>query len=257
MATKLTPILFFLFVQTGFAQKGNLYLTPGLGIQNGHTALLSNGFTHAILKNNRIYVGIYYSIGVDYAIKKDHFISFNYFNGKANVAVGVRNKPCNNGYMGQYGELSTFTGFNNKRLNLGYQFPIHYSKPSTKFRLITSLKLGLALDVKGTEEFGGGFNLASTNLCGELYTLKKRLVYRNPIALLLPIQINFEWYHKQKRRLGLAIFYHKGLTKNTQFDVDYVTAGYTDKSSFISRGTSYGAILNFPIKIYTPKKSNR
>ncbi len=254
MGTKVL-IITFLFAQCTFGQKGSVYLVPALGIQNGHSSILKDGFTsNATIKNNRIYVAVYYSIGVDYEVKNDHFISVNYFNGQAQVSIRLKNKPCSTtGNIGT-SRRSTATGFNNKRLNFGYQFPIYTKKYNEKVKLQVSFKTGFAIDFKGSELEGGDIIFPSKNSCGEIYNLKDTAVYRKPVALLIPFQMNVELFTKQKRRIGLSLFYHKGITKNTQFDIDYVTNSYTHTSSFLSRGTSYGAVLSYPIRVYKSKK---
>jgi hypothetical protein len=248
-------LITLLFVQQIVAQKGSVYITPALGIQNGHSSILKDRFSsNATIKNNRIYVSIYYSIGIDYEVKNNHFISVNYFNGQAGVSIGLKNKPCSTNGNISSSRRSTATGFNNKRLNLGYQFPVYTKNYNKNVKLQVSFKAGVAIDFKGSEsDSGGNIILPSINSCGEEYFLKKRVVYRKPLSLLMPFQVNMDLYSRQKRKVGLSIFYHKGITKNTQFDIDYITNSYTQTSSFLSRGTSYGVVLSYPIRVYKRK----
>jgi hypothetical protein len=240
------------------AQQGVFTIRPALGLQTVLNKQLYNVYTKAFLKNNKLEEEIYYGIGLEYELRKQLILSLSYMNGNSGYSIKLTPKPCNIVYTGSYTiKHSRLLYFNNRRLLAGFQFPLHKPGMIKKGRLTASLKLGLGLDFKGSEDDqGGSFLIERTNLCGEVYYLDDSTVYRSNTSWILPFQINLDWYHKQKKRLQLSAFIHLGLSKNVIFDVDYVnvTLNNREKASFLSRGSGYGIVLSYPIKLYRVKR---
>jgi hypothetical protein len=253
MATKII-IFLLLAVHTGYAQQGVFTLRPALGLQTVLNEKIQNGYTKAFLKNNAFEEDIYYGIGLEYETKKQRIFSLQYMNGNSGYSIKITPTPCNNGYNGGYtGEEKASSHYNTRRLLLGYQFPLLRPRPNKKRMINPSLKLGFGADFKGNQNDEAGFIAIGTNLCGEKYYLDEILKFRNSrISYMLPFQFNLDWYHRNKKRLQLSFFVHLGLSTNVIFDIDYVniTRGTREKSIFLSRGSGYGAILSYPIKVY-------
>jgi hypothetical protein len=259
MATKIT-IFLLLAVHTGYAQQGVFTLRPALGLQTVLNKQIQNGYTKAFLKNNVFEEEIYYGIGLEYETKKQRIFSLQYMNGNSGYSLRLTPKPCNNGYNGGFTAKETQSAsFNNRRLLLGYQFPLSKYRADKRINMQTSIKLGFGADFKGIETDESGLIYIGTNLCGEKYYLDEVVKFRNSrISYMLPLQFNLDWYYRNKKRLQLSFFVHLGLSTNVIFDIDYVniTRGTREKSIFLSRGSGYGAILSYPIKVYRYKKKN-
>jgi hypothetical protein len=257
MATKIT-IFLLLAVHTSYAQQGVFTLRPALGLQTVLNKQIQNGYTKAFLKNNVFEEEIYYGIGLEYETKKQRIFSLQYMNGNSGYSIKITPKPCNNAYNGGYtGKEKASSHFNNRRILAGFQFPIIKYLPYKKKNFAASVKLGFGADFKGIETDESGFIAIGTNLCGEKYYLDEVVKFRNSrISYMLPFQFNLDWYHRNKKRLQLSFFVHLGLSTNVIFDIDYVniTRGTREKSIFLSRGSGYGAILSYPIKVYRYKK---
>lgn len=258
MATKLL-ITLLLAAHSLSAQQGVFSIRPALGLQTVLNKQLYNGYTKAFLKNNKLEEEIYYGIGVEYELSNQLVLSVNYMNGNSGYSIKLTPKPCNIGYTGSYTiKYMSSSHFNNRRLLAGFQFPLYKPGMLKKSGLKASLKLGLGLDFKGSEDDQGGTIIfPGTNLCGEVYYLDDSTVYRSKISWILPFQINLDWYHKQKKRLQLSLFLHMGLSKNVIFDIDYVnvTLGNREKATFLSRGSGYGITISYPIRVYRLKKN--
>ncbi|MBL7729391.1 MAG: hypothetical protein JNM68_16975, partial [Dinghuibacter sp.] len=150
--------------------------------------------------------------------------------------------------------------FNNKRLLAGFQFPLNRPRPTYKSWLQYSLKPGFGIDFKGTEaDQGGNFLVERTNLCGEVYYLEDSVLFRSRTSWILPFQVNIDWFHKQKKRLQLSAFIHLGFSKNVLYDIYYVnvTLNTREKATFLSRGTGYGIVLSYPIRVYQRKPGGK
>jgi hypothetical protein len=257
MATKII-IFLLLAVHTGYAQQGVVTLRPALGLQTVLSKQIQNSYTKAFLKNNAFEEGIYYGIGLEYEAKKERIFSLQYMNGNSGYSIKSTPIPCNNGYNGGYTvKEKASSNYNTRRLLAGFQFPLSKRVPNKNRILSTSVKLGFGADFKGNQNDDEGFIAIRTNSCGEKYYLDDILKFRtSKVVYILPFQCNLDWYHRNKKRLQLSFFVHLGLSTNVIFDIDYVniTRGTREKAIFLSRGSGYGTVLSYPIKVYRYKK---
>lgn len=240
------------------AQQGVFSVRPVLGLQTPLSKKLYSGYTKANLVNNAVEEEILYAFGLEYEIAGARIFSLQYMNGNSGYSIKLKHKACNNLYSsGLAGNERASAGFFNKRLIAGFQFPLTGRMRYKRKCLTTSVKLGLGIDLESKENSEGNFVFPGRNLCNEVYYLADTIIYRSKTSWILPFQLNVDWYHKQKKRIQLSLFLHLGLSKNVVFDVDYVnvTLGNREKATFLSRGSGYGVVLSYPIRVYRLKKN--
>lgn len=248
-------VSFFLFVPALQAQKGTLSIVPELGFQIPFAKNSFIGYTKGTLINNDIWAVPGYGVSISYQLKNNSYILLRFLNGQAGYAMGVKsNIPCENGYNGSYSDRYQASSYNEKRFILGIELPISKSNKSKNFSLSTSFQTGIGLDFKSSEIDSGKIFFPGTNRCGEEFYLRDSIYNRFKMGFILPFQINLIANHKYKRRLQLSMFFHLGLSKHYNVDIDYVTQSYVEKATFIVRGTSFGLVLSYPINVFRFKK---
>lgn len=244
---------FFLFANICYSQKGNFYITPILGAQMSLSRVTLNNYTKGILQNNVLDGDALYGIQVEKQLKNGNFIFLGYQNGKAGYSVKVDSKPCAN-YSGPISIDGRSSAYNNKRISLGYQLGLNNKRELTQTNFFVKKRLifSLAIDVKGSENDTSGIirGFSGPNRCGEIFFTEEPVIpTRKPLSIALPLGINFELMKGQKRRLGLSIIYTQGLTTNTLYQLDYVTATYRDIAKIKSKGSGIAIGLYYPISL--------
>ncbi len=259
MLSKLAISLFIcitLFVASTHSQKGNIYLTPALGLQVPLVKHLSNNYTKAKLINNIAKPVPTFQINAEYFLQNDQSVNISYMNGLAGYSMGALSSKVQstNGYNGTYSDRENLLTYNYRRLLLGYSFKRQLGNPTKPFNTALKFTAGIGIDFVSRENDSGIIIFPGTNRDGEVFVLLDSIYQKAKISFVIPLQISFETNFMKKRRLGLTLFYHIGLTRHLYADVNYVTQNYTQKARFKSLGSTYGFILSYPIKI--TKKSN-
>jgi hypothetical protein len=245
-------IIFFLFASNVYSQKGRVFVTPMVGIQMPLSKVSYNGYTKGLLTNNRLEADALYGIKLETTLKNKNIIFLSYQNGMAGYSVKTDSRPCI-GYNGDFSILGKASAFNNKRLTMGYQLVLKRKedKPKTNFYIQKRIVLGIAMDFKGNEnDTNGNIRLVGVNRCGELYYLEELVPKRKPFSISIPVGFNVELMQGQKRRIGISFVYTQGLTTNTLFQIDYVTATYRDILQLKNKGSGFSLHLYYPIRIY-------
>jgi hypothetical protein len=260
MAIRLLLPVILLSAHTVYAQKGSLYLRPYLGVHTPLSEMVRNYYTKSKLTNNVPYVTLYYGLSMEYELKKKQAVYLQYTNGISGYSIHEKANPCNTGYTGiNAREGRDAAVFNNKRINIGYRRPVFKPFLQHKSYMQAFVQAGIAVDIKGTEdENQPPFIAIGPNRCGEIYYLDKIIIARSSLSLALPLQVSFQRYNKNsKPTLQLALFANLGLTTNLVFDINYVnqTLGTVERAHFVSRGSSYGFSLSYPIVLKRPKKN--
>lgn len=255
MATKLLTVL-LLAAHLLNAQQGAITLRPALGLQSPLSKEIYNGFTKGKIKNNSFEEEVYYGLGVEYELKNNRKISLTLMNGNSGYSLKLTPLPCNNGYSGAYRAKEKKSAyFNNPRVVFGYQVPVFRQNISNGVAI--SVKAGLGVDFKSREDSDSKLIFPGINLCGETYYLIDSVFHRKNISYVLPLEVNFDWIHKKKKRMRLSLFMNQGLSKSVFFDIYYVnvTLGNRELATVYSRGSSYGMSISYPIRVYRLKKN--
>jgi hypothetical protein len=249
-AIKLT-IGFCLLAQLAAAQAGNLYLRLGLGIQTPLAKKTYTEWRRAQVRNNLVYVIPAFAEGLEYYLTKRHALFAEVFNGQAGFNVGTLHKnDCGNPGAG-YSELSTGTSLSYVRINAGHLYYIKY-RSSNKFHVNIALQYGLGIDFYIPEN-DGIIIFPGTNRCGEVFYLNDTAFNIKKTGLVLPLQVNFQAFTKKRMSVCISLFYHAGLTRHADVNINYTTNTYIDRSSYILRGSSYGFKVSYPFKLLSFK----
>lgn len=241
------------FAQVAPAQKGNLYLRASLGLQSPVAAKTFTEWRRAQVRNNLFYAVIVNSAGLEYYTSNRSAIYAEVFNGQSGYGVGTLHKNDCGIPTTSYSELSIFTAFSYVRLNLGHIYYIKKQQQNNRFHIDIALQYGLGIDFIIPEN-DAIITLLGTNRCGEVFYLADTAFNIRKTGLVLPLQINFQAFTKKRMSVCLSLFYHAGLTRHADVNVDYTTATYIDRARFISRGSSYGFRVSYPFRLLTTKQ---
>jgi hypothetical protein len=254
-AIKLT-LGFCLLAQLAAAQAGNLYLRLGLGAQTPLAKKTYTEWRRAQVRNNLVYIIPVFAEGLEYYLGRRHALFAEVFNGQAGYSVGTRHRDdCGNPGAG-YSENALGTATAYVRINAGHLYYVKY-RSSNKFHVNIALQYGLGIDFYYPQN-DGIIIFPGVNRCGEVFYLKDTLLNLKTVGLVLPLQVNFQAFTKKRMSVCLSLFYHAGLTKHADVNIDYTTNTYVDRSSYILRGSSYGFKVSYPFKLisFRHKKSH-
>jgi hypothetical protein len=237
----------FLSVSSAKAQKGTISIIPELGVQRPFAKNIKNGFTRGNLVNNRHWYVASYGISASYQLNEKSSMLLRFLNGQAGYSMGViHNVP---GYTGSYSDRFKASSYNEKRLILSCQTLLRIPAQSKQFKIATALQYGIGMDFRSNENENGIIIFPGVNPWGEEFYLRDSVYNKSSLGLIFPLQLDLIMMSHSKKRLQLSIFFHLGLSKHYNVDVDYVTRAYEEKTTFVVRGTSLGMCLSYPLNI--------
>jgi hypothetical protein len=250
MGTKILFIAGTLLLITVTAKAQKLYVVPGAGIQMLRAKNTLDEYTTGKLLNNRFYLAVLASGGIEYEFSDKSTVSLYYQNSHDGISMGVRDRnTCDARLTGYTIWAGHAYSYDNHRFLVMYKTKPFKKHSTKKAHININLQVGIGLDKK--QEFNQGRILfPHVNSCGEEFVLEDTGIVRRNIGLVLPLQVNFELHTKRKRSVALTLFYYFGLTPHFTAGVDYVTdTGKREKARFTNYGTTYGTKLSYPIRL--------
>ncbi|WP_018344618.1 outer membrane beta-barrel protein [Cytophaga aurantiaca] len=242
---KIFLVVVIIFSVNSVTAQTYVTLTPMLGL-NRCFAKFDGGDKPDLFKNNASNHQIIFGGLIDY--HKNKFIfSTGYLYNHAGYAYSIKS-------VGHQADSGSW-GYKHSSANQGWTIPLRVSyylfKTNGKF---INFKLdmfgGIAIDHFSPRPFS---TATYSNAHVETKSTYKTI---NQYGVSANIGLTFQFLHRGKESIALTFYYNQGLTKYESIRLNYTTLedNRSYQSNLITRGTSFGILLSYPIKIWDVDK---
>ena len=238
-------IFLFMFGATQVMSQTYFTLTPIVGLKRCF-AKFDGGDKPDFFKNNASNKQIVLGVLLEYHKNKFTY-SAGYLYNHAGYAYSIKSE----GHPSDSGSW----GYSHSSANQGWSIPLRasYSIFKTNGKFI-NFKLdmfgGIAID-----HFSPRIDSINTYINNNVST-KSTYKTINQYGVSANVGLTFQFLHRGKESIALTFYYNQGLTQYESIRLNYTTLADNKsyQSNLITRGTSFGILLSYPIKIWDVDK---